>query len=1027
MGGLPAFSFRKPGDVESIFRCLIGIVVAFSFATEVRACTPTGAVLTYSTDDEGVFYLNGTSLTACLSSGCWQQANSLTLTAAQLGLLNAAGDNVLAVYDTDTSGNISGVTWDLRLSYSDCASQELESDNTCTVTDYAGNTTTGEGTGSPAVVFPAGWTTVGYDDSSWSGAYAAVPSESQTSWNILSNTAGAQVPWIWGVSSFSANPPGNGFLFRQHFTLGSSACSITPQPTPTACLLACTIGPTPVPLDCSNPPLLGLTVNAENCGTSQVTYNFTLTNYSASPAPLSEIALLMWFYDSASPALTLSNYGGNLYTAGGASSIYVGSLFTITATAMGPCTVPANRMANTQMQVTGLPGISIPSGGGYLTFSLTYHLNSYANFSNFLTSYTNIPDFQDGTCASATSPQQADSHFVLTYNGDLVQEYSGASTPSAVTGIPPACVTLGSCAVSPTPSPTSSASLTPSPSASFSPSATATPSSTLSATATSTARPSATKSVSDTPTSTSSATPTPSPTATATATATSTPSATASGTPSVTATPTATPCSTDTPSTTPSPSDTPPFTATDTASSTATPTQTETFSATETPTASSTATASATATASYSSTATPSDSPSVTATATGTPTSTPTQTPSDTPTPSATPTESPSFSATPSFSSTPSATGTASVTPSFTATSTDSVTPSATPSDSDTPSATASPTETATETSSPTATATSSFTTTFTASPTPSITPTVEVLPDRLSLGIYNSAGELVVQLYHGGAASAPTGLDLSASVLASGPLGIGMGVPLEGGSTFVVWNGKTAAGQILGAGAYWVELQTTNSFGKVSTLEQPVQILPEDGASGVFLFNTAGELVWHHGPPAAGLGTGELVLGGGSVVALDYDPGTGGLVRPLTIGLKNGGTIAWDGLSDRGTEPAPGSYLLESVTESGAGPIVNTKGLVLIAGPTEGPSAEVQVYPQPWIPGESLHVRYETALGCWGRCRLFTLSGGRVLSGEDPGATGAITLSPSGLAMGVYLLEFEQVQDGQVAARGVRKIAVVR
>ena len=181
---------------------LLLVAACLSLPAALRPCTPTGAVLTYSDDDQGAFYLNGNLLGACQTNNCWSMVNSVTLTAAELGALSPTGDNILAVFCTDTSGNVSGVTWDLVINYADCPAQDVQSNGACTLVDYVWNTLSGGQT------FPAGWTTPGFIDGGWSAPYWQILTPGQNSWNVLSSTAGAQVPWIWGNSTFSANPAG---------------------------------------------------------------------------------------------------------------------------------------------------------------------------------------------------------------------------------------------------------------------------------------------------------------------------------------------------------------------------------------------------------------------------------------------------------------------------------------------------------------------------------------------------------------------------------------------------------------------------------------------------------------------------------------------------------------------------------------------------------------------------------------------------------------------------------------------------
>lgn len=301
---------------------------------------------------------------------------------------------------------------------------------------------------------------------------------------------------------------------------------------------------------------------------------------------------------------------------------------------------------------------------------------------------------------------------------DDIQDYATNEPTSTHAGL---CVYAfaswsagGSCAVTPTFTPTTASTATPTP------------------TATSTRSSTSTNSASST--------------TTKTATGTATPSAMPSGTPTRSNTPSWTASSTPTATLTHTPANTSTFTGTSTPTATKTdsPTGTSTSTDSTTPTLSATLTASRTAsstpTASFTSSWTPSASPTRTFTSTPTMTSTATNTSIITPTSSSTTTSTRSW--TPSSTSTMMATQTWSptVTPTSTLTSTHSNTPSWTPSP------TASRTSTASAT--PTPTSTGTFTRTATNSPTVTSTPSWTSTSSTTSTPTPTPMGNQVVILY---------------------------------------------------------------------------------------------------------------------------------------------------------------------------------------------------------------------------------------------------------------------------------------
>ena len=580
-------------------------------------------------------------------------------------------------------------------------------------------------------------------------------------------------------------------------------------------------------------------------------------------------------------------------------------------------------------------------------------------------------------------------------------------------------------------------------------------------TPTSTSSPTSTGTRSPTPTGTRTLTATTTLTATPTDTASATPSVTLTATPCVTlsATPTASPTRSATPSfsPTPTPSATPSqtLTATETdtfgpsptlsASPSASPTvsQTQTWTATPTrtatPTATPTATQSQTWTATPTLTASPTGTPTVTqsqtwtatptltASPTGTPTVTQSQTWSGTPTltasPSGTPTvtQSQTWSGTPTLTASPTATLTATQTQTWTATPTLSASPSQTATYSGTPSATVTPSP------SPSGTVTPSFTVSPTVTVSPTITQTPQPVPVRLSVTLFNSAGEAVAVLFQGSAAFIPPGLGLSSPLLVEGQAGVELqlGTELANGQTGIPWNGVNNNGQLVSGGVYYFQVQYTDAYGHVTTYTKGLQVISAAGGQGVTVYNSAGELVWSAPLPAGSAGTLSL---NASTLALAYSPGTGALLEPLVIQTGPGAGVTWNGRSSQGLPVQSGTYTVQVVTESQGGTVsVLSKSFTLLGTTVGAPSAAVTVAPNPLRAGQDLVVVYQTSPGCQGACGLYDLAGELVAKGLDTGASGRVVLAPGRLAGGVYVLAFTQLRQGAVVVRSLTKVAVLR
>lgn len=535
--------------------------------------------------------------------------------------------------------------------------------------------------------------------------------------------------------------------------------------------------------------------------------------------------------------------------------------------------------------------------------------------------------------------------------------------------------------------------------------------------------PSPSASPSASPSVTSTGTPSRSPSPSATATGTASPSATPSASPSATLTASASPS--QTPSF--SPSVTPSLTLTPSPTRTASPTPSDTFSPGPSPTSS----PSSSSTPTLTRTATSTDSPSATPSATSTLslTDTPSLTPS--PSSSATASQTASASQTPSCTATPSATATLTATPTgtqtqtFSATATFSDSPSATPSPTQTLSSsdTATGTPTLTLTASPTRTCTFSVTQTFTVSPT--ATPSPQPEPIRLTVDVYNAAGERVAVLYQGSAASVPGSVTLANGLLieGAGAAVLGLGTALANGSDSVGWSGTNGAGQPVAGGVYYLRVEFADNFGQATTYVKQVQVLASPASvPALGVYNSAGELVWQGSLPA-GTAPGAALSLPDPVLVQDQGPSGAGALA-IVVGAV---TVHWNGKNLAGLAVGPGTYTVElSEQLPGAGTSVQTKQCTVLASPLGLPSADARVAPNPWRGGAALVAIYTPSPGFQGAGTLYTLSGERVEAAQDEAASGRLQFPGKNLSSGVYLLDFRQMQGSTVVVRKVLKVAVV-
>ncbi len=696
------------------------------------SCTVISATLQWATDDEGYIFVNGQSPVSCYWIGCWEGAdagNSATGQATPLTIcngncssyFNSGCDNVLTVYGWASDTGWNGSMWllTLNLGGAGCTlgTQYVESGTSCVFSQYVFNDTNGSSYNLPTTLqgggqgVYAGWTTPGYNDSGWAAPYSsAVTSGFGYDWWALPDPSspGNYVPWTWGANGFNTTTaPGDGYIYRDHFNIGTNGCTgcVTPAPTVTP---EGTLVPTNTP-------------NGTPTFTNTPTHTITRT-----PT----------FTPTRTPTPTNTNTPTLTPTPSPTNSTTPTLTFTRTNTATNTVTntdtsTPTNTHTNTP---TNTPTNTLsPTPTNTDTASPTYtHTNTPTN--TLTNTPTNTPTpTRTNTPTNTLTPTPTN-----TIANTLTN--TATNTPTATrTNTPTNTVTN-------TPTNTATPTLTNTPT----PTRTNTPTNTVTNTPTNTDTATATNTLTNTPTRTPSPTPTNTATNTATNTITMTPTNTNVITPTATSTPTKTPTptitntltNTATNTATITPTKTPTSTATNTPTTTPTNTFVNTPTATNTPTNTATSTQTNTLTNTMTKTPTASPTNTPTNTATATITMTPTNTNVITPTATSTPTNTPTFTststltntATYTFTRTPTSTATntptntlantATNTPTNTSTATPSNTATFTPTETLANSATNTPTNTATGTPTNTATATATNTLANTATDTATNTPT---------------------------------------------------------------------------------------------------------------------------------------------------------------------------------------------------------------------------------------------------------------------------------------------------------------
>src|SRR5579872_2914001 len=147
--------FKKAGNLGSWGTFFLALVW-MGFARQAGAqCVPTSATIYVSSDDLSNVWLNGTSLGTSnyVSKGTGAPPPSLSLSAAQLALINSSGTNCLAVRNTNTICCEMSVAWMMDITCGNGQHSYMTSDQSGFINYYwditGAATPPNDGTGKP--------------------------------------------------------------------------------------------------------------------------------------------------------------------------------------------------------------------------------------------------------------------------------------------------------------------------------------------------------------------------------------------------------------------------------------------------------------------------------------------------------------------------------------------------------------------------------------------------------------------------------------------------------------------------------------------------------------------------------------------------------------------------------------------------------------------------------------------------------------------------------------------------------------
>jgi hypothetical protein len=307
-------------------------------------------------------------------------------------------------------------------------------------------------------------------------------------------------------------------------------------------------------------------------------------------------------------------------------------------------------------------------------------------------------------------------------------------------------------------------------------------------------------------------------------------------------------------------------------------------------------------------------------------------------------------------------------------------------------------------------------------------------MPYTVSVSVYNSAGELVKNVSTGTSAFSPGALSTSLmAATASGAVPVQLTLLGGGSSSSLVWDTTNNNGQLVTGGTYYIKVQTTDNFGKITAFTQAVTVIGGAGTDSLVVFNSAGEVVQ------------QINLGTVSAPPQDFSvvgsaAGISGLGTAASIKFKvtapSGATspVSWNGENSQGQPVQSGTYMVRLVyTELGQSAVVKVIPVTILALPGGSPQASLAAAiaaPQPLVQrkdGTELSVVYPPLPGDALQANLYNLAGELVAKGLDSAGSGLCLVSTGHIASGIYELELLMVDNDALLARRVLKVVIIK
>ncbi len=298
-----------------------------------------------------------------------------------------------------------------------------------------------------------------------------------------------------------------------------------------------------------------------------------------------------------------------------------------------------------------------------------------------------------------------------------------------------------------------------------------------------------------------------------------------------------------------------------------------------------------------------------------------------------------------------------------------------------------------------------------------------------VKIGVYNSAGELVKQIYVKELSQQITNISLLQTPTITSLHGV-VYVTVDG-VQLASWDGTNQAGDPVSNGVYYVKVDNIDPNGVDTSVSETVTVSRSIAKIQVNIYNEAGEVIKHlyaYSDDPGNMNLGDVAFSS-SVIKPTVGTPTSNSTSDLTLTFPNGTTVTWDGTNDNGQIVTDGTYEVEVNWMDGkGGQQVTTHNVTVERGNNSPAGGNVFAYPNILKGGAtSVTVQINSSLSLTLTASVYDVAGELVKRPVvSPAGTGTAPVDVSGLASGLYFIVVDLTDtNGHFIQKQVTEIVI--